>query len=195
MMSGVLRILCVSAAGLLWLAGCNTTAGTAPDTVAAAAAPSPGPLAAGAPEPDLTSSVGAPPPLLPKNYTPSAPNDDLSLAKENFRQGNYGLAEHYFRRSVEAGPREAEAWLGLAASYDRLRRFDLADRAYQQLLKLTGPVPSVLNNIGFSYMLRGEFKRARETLLAAQAKDPDNAFIRNNLVMLEEATRKRQAIH
>ena len=48
------------------------------------------------------------------------PNDDLSLAKQYYRQGNYGLAERYFRRAVESGPRDAEAWLGLAASYDRL---------------------------------------------------------------------------
>jgi Flp pilus assembly protein TadD len=26
-------------------------------------------------------------------------------------------------------PEDAEAWIGLAASYDRVRRFDLADQA------------------------------------------------------------------
>ena len=75
----------------------------------------------------------------------------------NFTQGNYGLAERYFRRAVESGPREADAWLGLAASYDRLRRFDLADRAYNQLYGLVGRTPEILNNQGYSMMLRGDF--------------------------------------
>lgn len=186
MVSGVMRMVLFAATGALWLAGCNAT-------LVGVTEPTPVPV--GPLPPDATGSVGSPPHLLPKNYTPSAPNDDLSLAKENFRQGNYGLAENYFRRAVEAGPREAEAWLGLAASYDRLRRFDLADRAYAQLIKLTGPTSSVLNNIGFSYMLRGEFNRARETLLAAQAKDPNNVFVKNNLSILEEKIRTRQSVH
>ena len=83
------------------------------------------------------------------------PNDDLSVAKQQFRLENYGLAERYFRRAVEARAGDAEAWLGLAASYDRLKRFDLADRAYDQLVRLVGPTPEVLNNQGFSYILRG----------------------------------------
>ena len=89
---------------------------------------------------------------------PSSPNDDLSLGKMHFRQGNYGLAERYFRRAVESGPRDAEAWVGLAASYDRLRRFDLADRAYDQALRAGRPTPEILNNQGYSYMLRGDYR-------------------------------------
>jgi Flp pilus assembly protein TadD len=54
----------------------------------------------------------------------------LSLGKKYFRTINCGLAEKHFRAAVEKHPRDAEAWIGLAASYDRLRRFDLADRAY-----------------------------------------------------------------
>jgi Flp pilus assembly protein TadD len=122
------------------------------------------------------------------------PNDDLSLAKGFFRDGNYGLAERYFRRAAEAGPRDAEAWLGLAASYDRLKRFNLADRAYAQVLRLAGPTPEVLNNIGYSYMLRGDYRRAREKLLQAAARDPDNQYVRANLQLLEESRADRKAI-
>ena len=49
------------------------------------------------------------------------PSDDLSLGKRHYREQNYGLAEQHFRRAVEKLPRDGEAWLGLAASYDRLR--------------------------------------------------------------------------
>ena len=198
---GVERIGFVTAACLLWLTACETTSTKLTDLLGTGNAP----RDASPAEPEATGSIGAPavtagpptaaqPDLIPRNFTPSDPNDELSLAKENFRQGNYGMAERYFRRAVEAGPKDAEAWLGLAAAYDRLKRFDLADRAYDQLVKLTGPTPAVLNNIGYSYMLRGDTRRARETLLSAQAKDPANPYIKNNLDLLEKSARSRKAV-
>ena len=122
------------------------------------------------------------------------PKDDLSLGKKHYQEQNYGLAEKHFRRVVEAQPRTAEAWVGLAASYDRLRRFDLADRAYQQATALLGPTPEILNNEGFSYMLRGDYKTARKKLVAAQAKDPDSKFIQNNLELLAEVANERKGV-
>jgi len=121
-------------------------------------------------------------------------NDDLSRGKKQFRAGNFGLAENHFRHAVELHPNDAEAWLGLAASCDRLRRFDLADRAYAQAIKILGPVPEILNNQGYSYMLRGDYKRARKTLLAAQRKDPSNKFVQSNLKLLDESARTGKAI-
>ena len=130
----------------------------------------------------------------PSRLMPSDPNDDLSLGKENFREGNYGLAERYFRKAVESGPKDVEAWLGLAAAYDRLRRFDLADRAYEEVIKIGGPTAEILNNQGYSYMLRGQFGRAREILMTARAKEPDNPYIQNNLALLDESVRTRKAV-
>ena len=42
-------------------------------------------------------------------------------------------------------------------------------------------------------MLRGDHRRARETLLEAQAQDPGNAYIKNNLELLEASARKTKA--
>jgi Flp pilus assembly protein TadD len=124
----------------------------------------------------------------------SDPNDELSLGKKQYRANNFGLAEKHFRRAVELHPRDAEAWLGLAASYDRLRRFDLADRAYGQAIKIVGPKVEILNNQGFSYMLRGDYRRARATLKEAERKDPGNKFVRNNLKLLDRSWRKGKAV-
>ena len=77
--------------------------------------------------------------------------------------------------------------MGLASSYDRLHRFDLADRAYAQAIRLIGPTPEILNDQGFSYMLRGDYVRAREKLLAAQARDPANPYVHANLQLLQES--------
>jgi Flp pilus assembly protein TadD len=121
-------------------------------------------------------------------------NDDLSLGKKQYHANNFGLAEKYFRHAVELHPRDAEAWLGLAASCDRLRRFDLADRAYAQAIGIVGSRPEILNNQGYSYMLRGDYKRAEQTLALAQSKDPSNKFVQSNLLLLHEAARTGKAI-
>jgi Flp pilus assembly protein TadD len=116
--------------------------------------------------------------------------DDLTLGKEHFRATNYGLAELHFRKAVEANG-DAEAWLGLAATYDQLKRFELADRAYREVLKRTGPTVELLNNRGYSYLLRGNLRRASQDLSAAAAQAPENERIRNNLKVLDGRARRR----
>ena len=105
----------------------------------------------------------------------------LELGKRYYSKGEYGLAEQSFRSAIELDKSDPDAWLGLAASYDRLRRFDEARRAYDVLQKLVGRTPTVLNNLGYHYILEGEYVKARQTLLEAQRLDPDNKFIRNNI--------------
>ena len=124
----------------------------------------------------------------------SDPNDNLSLGKKYFRDGDYGLAEKHFRRAIELHAYSAEAWLGLAASYDRSRRFDLADRAYAQAIRLAGRTVEILNNQGYSYMLRGDYRHAREKLLEADVKSPNNPYVKNNLRLLATSTQRRQAV-
>ncbi len=191
MRMGLCRVIVIAAAGLVGLAGCQTNLGL--DHLRAY-----DPNAPIAPqEIETTGSVFAPaegPPATPE-LLGSDPNDEVSLGKKYFRQGSYGLAERSFRKAVELHPKQAEAWLGLAASYDRLKRFDLADRSYAQATRLVGPTPEIMNNQGFSYMLRGDYGRARSTLLAAGAKDPANPYIQNNLKLLEEAARKRKTVN
>ncbi len=197
------RVL-IAATCLMWLAGCETTAKrNGPGEFSASAPVESAPLGdvTGSILPPAEAKAPPPPPIpgMPPKDTPELlgadPNDDLSVAKKYFRQGSYGLAERHFRRAVELHPRDAEAWLGLAASYDRLRRFDLADRAYTQAIRIVGPKPEILNNQGFSYMLRGDLRRAQATLLAAQAADPASPYIQNNLRMLDQMARKAKAIN
>ena len=139
---------------------------------------------------DLTTAsiavTAAPQPAKPLDEV----KDDLTLGKEHFRATNYGLAELHFRRAVEEKG-EAEAWLGLAATYDQLKRFELADRAYREVLKRTGPTPELLNNRGYSYLLRGDLRRASQDLSAASAQAPDSERIRNNLKALDGRARRR----
>jgi Flp pilus assembly protein TadD len=116
-----------------------------------------------------------------------ASDEALKAGKVHFRNGDWGLAEENFRQAVELAPRDAEAWLGLAASYDRLRRFDLADRAYGNAIQLVGHNPVILNNLGYSNLLRGNIQEARRNFLLAYEKDPANPYIMNNLELLDES--------
>lgn len=111
----------------------------------------------------------------------------LDKGKEHYQNGDYGLAEVAFRKAIEEDRNNSDAWLGLAASYDRLRRFDLAERAYRVLTRLAGRTPVVLNNLGYHYMLRGDYASARKMLAAARQAEPDNLFVQNNLSLLGEA--------
>src|SRR5215468_11292945 len=118
-------------------------------------------------------------------YFPS--DEPLKLGLEHFDRGDYGIAERYFRDAVEKAPRDATAWLGLAATYDRIARFDLADRAYRAAIQLTGETTQILNNQGYSYMLRGDLARARAKFLRAYAREPNNPTIANNLKLLDSS--------
>ncbi len=111
---------------------------------------------------------------------------DLDAGKKQFRDANYGLSEKHFRKAVELNAVNAEGWLGLAASYDQLGRFDLADRAYEQLVKIAGRKPEVVANHGYSYLLRGDFDRAGKLLNEAKAQMPDNKRVGANLALLKK---------
>jgi len=179
----------------------STSDTTASTPTAQAAAAVPATASAAAPAADVTGAVFAP---VPRRAAPEPPPlgpwsaaedafDELSLGKRQFREGNYGLSQLHFRRVVEREnvppQRKAEAWIGLAASYDRLKRFELADRAYKAAIAIVGFTPEVLNNQGFSYMLRGDYMRARAKFSEALAKDPTNPYIQNNIDLLEESIR------
>ncbi len=112
---------------------------------------------------------------------------DLAAGKLNFREANYGLAEKHFRKAVELRADNAEAWLGLAAAYDQLGRFDFADRAYDQLIKVAGRRPRVVSNMGYSQYLRGNPGKARALLEEARRSLPGDAVVESNLALLDKA--------
>ncbi len=111
-------------------------------------------------------------------------HEDLKLGKEHFRNANFGLAEKHFRQAVEQSQDNLEAVVGLAASYDQLGRFELADRLYGEAMRISGGSAMVLNNRGYSYYLRRDFKRARADFQAALRKDSANEMARRNLALL-----------
>ena len=111
-------------------------------------------------------------------------DEDVLEGARQFQNGSFGNAERHFRAAVERTPRDAVAWMGLAASYDRLNEFDKADQAYSQAERLTGRNVVWLNNRGYSYLLRGNLRQAHSMFSEAYALDPTNVTIANNLQLL-----------
>jgi len=198
----VARALIVVAACLTALGGCSSSTklndlwtskdSGASSTAATGAEATTGSVVVQPAEPGPSGEPIAP--LAKPGLLGDDPHDDLQLAKKYFRSNNFGLAEKSFRGAVEKHPRDAEAWVGLAASYDRLHRFDLADRAYQEAIRIVGPTAEILNNQGFSYMLRGDYARAHKKLEEAQAKDPANPYVTANMRLLEDSYRAGKAV-
>jgi Tfp pilus assembly protein PilF len=120
-------------------------------------------------------------------YYPS--DEPVRMGLEQFNRGSYGLAQRYFKDAVEKAPRDVTAWVGLAASYDRLRRFDLADQAYAAAIRLGGETVQIMNDQGYSYMLRGNLTAARRKFEKAYSLDPTNPVIANNLELLNGSRR------
>lgn len=121
-----------------------------------------------------------------QEYFPSNQNF-TAIAKDEFRLGNYGKANQAFLKAVRMSPNDPEARLGLAASYDKLRRFDQSDKEYRVLSRMIGERPEYYNNVGYSNMLRGDLREARRNFLLAYEMDPANEVTLNNLQMLKSS--------
>ena len=148
---------------LLIITGCNTTCST-PDC-----APLAVPVVADGPP--TTGKLQDPDDV--KYYRSDEP---LRMGIEHFNRGNFGIAERYFRDATEKAPKDPTAWIGLAAAYDRVARFDLE-------------TTEILNNQGYSYMLRGDLVNARRKFLKAYEREPNNPTIANNLQLLNSSSR------
>jgi Flp pilus assembly protein TadD len=117
----------------------------------------------------------------------------LREAKAHFRNSNFGYSAAFYKRAVELTPNNAEGYVGLSASYDRLRRFDLSDRVYTALFEITGGTAQYYNNVGYSYMLRGNLSAALTNFRKAEKLDPGNAVVENNIQILANAARANRA--
>ncbi len=117
----------------------------------------------------------------------------LREARGHFRNNDFGHSAALYKRAVELDPRSAEGYVGLSASYDRLGRFDLSDRVYASLYKITGGTAQYYNNVGYSYMLRGNVNAALTNFRKARALDPENIVVANNIQILQNAAAANRA--
>ncbi len=115
----------------------------------------------------------------------------LKEARAQFKSNNFGYSAAYYKKYTELSPQSPQGYVGLAASYDRLGRFDLSDRVYASMRRITGETAQYYNNMGYSYMLRGNLQVALANFRKAAAIDPSNVTIANNIQLLADAASER----
>jgi len=106
--------------------------------------------------------------------------DRLADAKGQLAIGNVGLALEGFRSVARLYPDNAEAYVGMAACYESIRRFDLAQSKYEAALALDPHNPALLTRLAAALDQQGKAQAAAEVRsevaeLAAASRALDEA--------------------
>lgn len=119
--------------------------------------------------------------------SPNAEVSDYQAGKLHFGEGRFGLALKSFHAAKRQDPTSVPTLNALAASYDRIQRFDLAQVYYDKALAIEPRSAQTLNNIGYSMLLRGDRTEALAYFDKAKTIDPLNMVVAANLARLAPA--------
>ena len=122
-------------------------------------------------------------------------SDAYAMGKSLLALNDVTGALAQFRQAIIAMPNSADALNGVAVSYDRLGRPDIARVYYEAGLALQPDSPTLLNNFGYSLYLQGNLAAAIEPLRAAAAsQDADSvASAQHTLALIAAALRTARA--
>jgi tetratricopeptide (TPR) repeat protein len=147
-------------------------------------------------------SVGAPqatPPAQPPVMVTAEMRGDIFMARKMYREAaaaykegpkdsavllnktgiayhqtlDLATAEKYYRLSLRANPRYAEAINNLGTVYYAHKSYRRAVNEYKKALRINPKSASVLSNLGTGYFARKDYKRASEAWDQALAIDPE----------------------
>lgn len=110
-------------------------------------------------------------------------SDPLERGRGLILTGQYGLAIDGLNGVVASDPGNARAMTLLAVAYGQLKRFDLADRYHARALEIDPSSAVILNNWGYSYLVRGDDRRATDLLERAVATSDGRPIVMANLVL------------
>ena len=109
--------------------------------------------------------------------------DPIERGKAQFASRQYGLAIRSFSVALTGDKRSIPALNGIAASYDMLGRFDVADKFYNRALLIEPRSATVLNNVGYSHLMRGDRETGERFLKLAASIDSKNPIVQVNLML------------
>ena len=110
-------------------------------------------------------------------------SDPVERGRGEILTGQYGLAIDGLTEVVTRDPGNARALTLLAVAYGQLKRFDLADRYHARALEIDPDSAVVLNNWGYSYLVRGDGRRAAGLLERAVATSDGRPIVAANLAL------------
>lgn len=117
---------------------------------------------------------------------PDLLHSHVELGISHLRAQEYGHAIVALKRARPLETGDQRSLMALAAAADMTGDFRLADRAYEKLLNSGAERAQLFNNIGYSYMLRGDLDKAVQYISEAARHAPENVTIINNLTMLRQ---------
>lgn len=105
--------------------------------------------------------------------TPAPSGDMYQTGRGLLAAGDVTGAMGAFRQALLEAPQSVDALNGLGVCYDRLGRYDISRDYYESALAIAPDSPLVLNNLGYSLYLQGQFAAAIPILQrAGEARDP-----------------------
>jgi tetratricopeptide (TPR) repeat protein len=110
-------------------------------------------------------------------------SDPVERGRGEILTGQYGLAIDGLTEVVTRDPGNARALTLLAVAYGQLKRFDFADRYHARALEIDPNSAVVLNNWGYSYLVRGDGRRAAGLLERAVATSDGRPIVAANLAL------------
>lgn len=116
---------------------------------------------------------------------------DLALAERAgvaaLRTGDLDRAAILLERATTSPTASTRAWNARGVVADLRRDWGVADLAYSKALKLQPKNAKIVNNLGWSLLLRGRWPEAVEALERAAALDPKSQRIADNLDLARTA--------
>src|ERR1043165_9841567 len=115
------------------------------------------------------------------------PGNKAILAAYGRALADNGNFQQAFDVLSQAHSPEDPDWRILSAQgavLDQMGRFEEARPYYPSALKIAPDEPSVLSNLGLSYLLSKDLPKAEETLRRAHARDGKNQRVRMNLAVV-----------
>jgi Flp pilus assembly protein TadD len=120
-------------------------------------------------------------------------NEALAKGRMLFERDEFALAADAFRKAVRQDPDNADAYNGLAASYDNLGRFDLSRRYYELALARSPEDGRILRNFARSMLGQGNKLAARRLFAEAAALDLPKAAAIAPSEQLQQAAAEQAA--
>jgi Tfp pilus assembly protein PilF len=117
--------------------------------------------------------------------------DPYETGKTQYADGLYGMALKNFRIALVREPKSIDRLNAVAATYDKLGRYDLSERYYANALAVDPKSVLTLNNVGYSFLMQKDYVSARyyleQAATVARGDGKYNDIVGANLVSLDMA--------
>ena len=109
------------------------------------------------------------------------PEIQLAIAEMNQRTGAYAEAASGFQRIIQGDPKNVDAYLGLARTYDSLGRTAEAEQTFRHAIEISPACWSCYNLLGAFLYGHARYGEAAQTWQKLAEITPDNAWIYLNV--------------